>query len=95
MIITKYYNSEGKLNLAKNKKDFDGDSTIRFKFLRGGKEFPCCDFEGKCTNKSHVEVYSMAMKNGKGGWSYLCKKHFKQEQKKFKGKLPYCLKVEW
>ena len=44
-----------------------------------------CDFEGKCKNKAFREVYPMLFK-GKyknRGWSYLCKKHFYEEQKRF------------
>ena len=55
-----------------------------------------CDFEGNCKNKAYREVYPMALKGKKyedSGWSYLCRKHFESEQKRFKkmGKiLPYC-----
>ncbi len=51
-----------------------------------------CDYEGKCKNKAHMEVYP-GMLGGKykdRGWSYLCRKHYLQEQKRFKWKLPAC-----
>lgn len=70
-------------------------SGIRFKLLKN-KKFLCCDFQGKCTNFAYAEVYPMMMKkNNKGGWSYLCRKHYFSEEKRFKGKLPACLSVEW
>jgi len=50
-----------------------------------GKIMEICDFEGKCKNKAFREVYPMLFK-GKyknRGWSYLCKKHFYEEQKRF------------
>lgn len=52
-----------------------------------------CDYQGICTNKVHKEVYPMLLggKYKDKGWSYLCRKHFQQEFKRFKGKLPYCL----
>lgn len=93
-IITKYYDSNGKLRLAKSPRDFNHDSTIRLKIINK-KEFPCCDFKGKCSNKAYVEVYPMLMKRGKKGWSYLCKKHYLQEERRLKWKLPASLKVEW
>ena len=45
-----------------------------------------CDFEGKCKNKAFREVYrSLFGKKYKNkGWSYLCRKHFYEEQKKFR-----------
>ena len=51
---------------------------------------PKCDFLGKCRNKAYREVYPMLMKGRfkRRGWSYLCRKHYYQEQKRFKGKLP-------
>lgn len=52
-----------------------------------------CDFEGKCNNKAYAEVYPMLVDELEAdGWSYLCKKHFKQQQKALKEKdidLPY------
>lgn len=51
-----------------------------------------CDYDGICKNKAFKEVYPMMLK-GKykdRGWSYLCRKHFLQEERKFKNKLPYC-----
>jgi len=57
-----------------------------------GKRVPICDYKGTCTNIAYREVYPMLLKGKekKEGWSYLCRKHFEQEKKKFKGKLPYC-----
>lgn len=92
-IITKYYNKQGKLKILKNNNK--SDSIIRFKRLKNRRVFPCCDFKGKCTNIAYAEVYPFAMKNSKKkGWSYLCKKHYFEEQKRLKWKLPACLKVE-
>lgn len=94
-IITKYYDKMGRLRLLKDKSKGDS-SIIRFKILKSGKEFPCCDFEGECTNKAYAEVYPMTMKRSKKkGWSYLCRKHYYQEQKRLNWKLPACLEVEW
>ena len=71
-------------------------STIRFKIVKNKREFPLCDFEGKCPNFAYAEVYPIAMKNRKKkGWSYLCKKHYLEEQRRLNWKLPACLKVEW
>jgi hypothetical protein len=54
--------------------------------------YPTCDYGGTCKNKAHREVHPSFLggKYKNDGWSYLCRKHFEQEQKKFKGKLPYC-----
>lgn len=43
---------------------------------------PHCDFQGMCKNKAFREVYPMLLKGKlkKKGWSYLCKKHFYEEQ---------------
>ena len=51
-----------------------------------------CDYEGKCKNKAFREIYPSLLggKHKNGGWSYLCRKHYYQEQRKFKGKLPNC-----
>ncbi len=51
---------------------------------------PHCDYHGTCKNKAYREVYPSLLsgKYKKRGWSYLCRKHYFQEQKKFKGKLP-------
>lgn len=58
--------------------------------LLNGKRVKVCDYHGACTNKAYREVYPMLMKGKKGeGWSYLCRKHFEQEKKRLKGKLPY------
>jgi len=64
--------------------------TVRYKKLNG-KKVPLCDYQGTCKNKAFKEVY-LPRKNK--GWNYLCKKHFEQEKKKFKGKLGYC-SAEW
>ncbi|MBI3623213.1 hypothetical protein HY212_04005 [Candidatus Pacearchaeota archaeon] len=93
-IITKYYDNKDRLRLVKNSKNFNCDSAIRLKILEN-KEFPCCDFKGKCTNFAYAEVYPVLMKKGKKGWSYLCKRHYFQEEKKLKWKLPASLSVEW
>ncbi|MBU2104843.1 MAG: hypothetical protein KKF67_03680 [Nanoarchaeota archaeon] len=70
-------------------------NTVRYKKING-KRVALCDFEGKCKNKAFKEVYpsSLGSKHKNKGWSYLCRKHFKQEQKRFKGKLGYC-SAEW
>ncbi len=95
MIITKYYSKKGELRVLKDKNK-KVDSIINFKILKNGKEFPCCDFKGKCSNIAYAEVYPSIMKNSKKkGWSYLCRKHYFGEQKRLKWKLPACLKVEW
>ena len=94
-IITKYYNKQGKLKILRNKNN-QANSIIRLKILKSKKEFPCCDFKGKCTNIAYAEVYPCAIKNSKNkGWSYLCRKHYFEEQKRLKWKLPACLEVEW
>ena len=48
-----------------------------------------CDYRRKCKNKAYAEVYPSLLggKYKERGWSYLCKKHYTQEQKYFKGKL--------
>jgi len=57
-----------------------------------GQGVNLCDYKGKCKNKAYKEVYPCLLggKYKKRGWSYLCRKHFKQEQKCFKNKLVYC-----
>ena len=44
-----------------------------------------CDYE-KCKNKAFREVYPRFFggKYKNKGWSYLCRKHFYEEQKRFK-----------
>jgi hypothetical protein len=65
-------------------------STIRYKILNKKKR-PLCDYNGNCKNLAFKEVYpDLGKKNKDSGWSYLCKKHFKQEQRRFRGKLAYC-----
>ena len=62
---------------------------IRYKnVLR--KKRPLCDYGGNCKNLAYKEVYPSLINKSKKGWSYLCKKHFKQEQKRLRNKLPYC-----
>ena len=60
------------------------------------KKVATCDYHGECNNKAHREIYPSLLKgkNKRKGWSYLCRKHYEQEQKKFKGKLPACV-AEW
>lgn len=55
------------------------------------KRISLCDYHGTCTNKAYKEVYPFLLKgkHKSRGWNYLCKKHFKQEQKVFENKLPY------
>jgi len=52
------------------------------------KRVKLCDYKGTCTNKAHMEIYPSVMggKHEDKGWSYLCRKHFEQEKKRFKGK---------
>ena len=69
-------------------------SIIKFKILKDNGKFLCCDFAGICQNKAYAEVFPMMLNKSKG-WSYLCKKHYYLEQRRLKGKLPACLKVEW
>ena len=49
-----------------------------------------CDYGGTCKNKAYAEVYPSLLggKHKNSGWSYLCKKHYQQEQERFKEKLP-------
>lgn len=53
---------------------------------------PKCDFP-KCSNKAFKEVYPGMMPENynkrNSGWSYLCRKHFKSEQKRLRNRLPY------
>lgn len=61
----------------------------RYKIVNGKKK-PLCDYHGECKNIAYVEIYPKLMgKKDDAGWSYLCRKHFKQERKRFKNKLPY------
>ncbi|MBI2507474.1 hypothetical protein HYV89_00815 [Candidatus Woesearchaeota archaeon] len=54
------------------------------------KIYPHCDFGGICKNKAYAEVFPSMLggKHKKRGWSYLCRKHYYQEEKKYKWKLP-------
>jgi len=66
-------------------------STIRYKILND-KRVPLCDYSGTCMNKAYREVFPRLLK-GKyrnRGWSYLCRKHYYEEQKRLCGKLPSC-----
>jgi len=65
-------------------------STVRYKTWKG-KKLLLCDFHGTCTNLAYKEVYPFLLKgkHKKKGWSYLCKKHLKEEQERLKNKLPY------
>ena len=66
------------------------DASIRYKIVKGKKR-PLCDYNGNCENLAFREVYpGLGKKRKYSGWSYLCKKHFKQEQKRLKGKLANC-----
>ena len=49
-----------------------------------------CDYNGTCKNKAYREVYPKLRRYKNRGWSYLCRRHYFQEQKRFKGKLPSC-----
>ena len=63
---------------------------MRYKIINH-KRIPLCDYKGNCKNLAYKEVYpDLGKKHGEGGWSYLCRKHLKQELKRLKGKLPYC-----
>ena len=45
-----------------------------------------CDFRGKFKNRAFREVYPGLLGRGckNRGWSYLCRKHFYEEQRRFK-----------
>jgi hypothetical protein len=62
---------------------------IRYKYVKGKKK-PLCDYNGNCKNIAYKEVYPSFISKKKKGWSYLCRKHFLEEQKRLKNKLPYC-----
>ena len=49
-----------------------------------------CDYGGTCKNKAYAEVYPslMGKKHKSRGWSYLCQKHYTQEQRRYKQELP-------
>lgn len=65
-------------------------STVRYKIVKREKR-PLCDYSGTCKNLAYKEVYpNLGKENKERYWCYLCKKHFQQEKKKFKGKLVYC-----
>lgn len=56
------------------------------------KKIANCDYEGACKNKAYVEVYPSLMggKHMDRGWSFLCRKHYYQEERRYKWKLPSC-----
>jgi len=89
-IIKKYYYKKT-WKLRKLDKNRTDEPIFRFKVMKNGKEFVCCDSKGICTNKAYAEVFP----KGKGIWYYLCKKHYYQEEKRLKWKLPACLSVDW
>jgi hypothetical protein len=63
---------------------------IKYK-IKNHKKRPLCDYKGNCKNFAFKEVYpNMGKENEEHYWCYLCKKHFIQEKKRFKGKLVYC-----
>jgi hypothetical protein len=63
---------------------------IRYKIINH-KRRALCDYHGNCNNLAYKEVYpNLNKENEEHYWCYLCRKHLKQELKKFKGKLPYC-----
>jgi hypothetical protein len=57
--------------------------------------YPTCDYQGECKNKAYREVYPslMGSKHKGRGWSYLCRKHFYQEEKRLKHKMP-CASID-
>ena len=77
-------------------RELETESTVRFKLFRG-KQVPLCDYHGACENKAYAEIYPSLMEveqkkeRRKLGWSYRCRTHFRHENKKFGGDLPYCL----
>lgn len=94
-IVTKQYDSKGKLHVLRRGEKPKGP-IIRFTQLRNKTWHPCCDFHGTCINKAYAEVFPMMKKNNaKKGWSYLCRRHYYEEEKRLKWKLPACLHVEW
>ncbi|MEK6927058.1 MAG: hypothetical protein AABX11_01360 [Nanoarchaeota archaeon] len=66
-------------------------SSVRYK-IKNHKRKPLCDYHGECRNLAYCEVYpSLTDKKLKDkGWSYLCRRHFNQERKRYKNKLVYC-----
>lgn len=70
----------------------DKQNHVRYK-MNNGKRVALCDYKGTCKNIAQKGVYPSLMDDNEKkekGWSYLCKKHFLQEQKKYKDKLVYC-----
>lgn len=53
---------------------------------------PKCDYHGTCKNIAYREVYPFLMdgKYKNKGWSYLCRKHYFEEEKRLKWRLPSC-----
>ncbi|MEK6895095.1 MAG: hypothetical protein AABX48_01090 [Nanoarchaeota archaeon] len=65
-------------------------NTVRYKIVNK-KRRPLCDYGGECKNIAYKEVYPNLGKDGEEHyWCYLCRKHFIQEKKKYRGRLPYC-----
>ena len=62
-IINRYYNKSGRLVKKRTKED---SALIRFKILKNGEKYPCCDFKGKCANFAYVEAFPI----GKHVWHY-------------------------
>ena len=63
---------------------------IRYKIVNH-KRKPHCDYNGNCKNLAFKEVYpNLGKEDEDHYWCYLCRKHFKQERKRLKGKLTYC-----
>lgn len=60
------------------------------KKIKKERKNPPCDYGGECKNKAYAEVYPSVMrgKHTGRGWSYLCRKHYVREEKKYKWKLP-------
>jgi hypothetical protein len=63
---------------------------IRCKIINH-KRKPLCDYHGNCKNLAFKEIYpNLGKENEEHYWCYLCRKHFRQEKKRLKGKLTYC-----
>jgi len=67
------------------------NTKIRYKIVNH-KRRHLCDYSGTCKNFAFKEVYPgmLGGKHKDRGWGYLCRKHFEQEKKHYKGKLPHC-----
>jgi len=62
---------------------------MRFKIVNH-RRIPLCDYLGKCKNLAYKEVYPYLGRKRFGGWSYLCRKHFRKERKRLGKNLVYC-----